>query len=185
MLERRGDQVHVEALLDEHFGQDAEARVAARLVAELDAHGDHGDAGARARLGALCVGLRIHASKYTKPAPRSARRTANPHEPRRIRARCARGACRFARRCRPRWRERRRVDSSEVALKLRSDCAETPSQARRGPRIAGASGPGRGDGGLPGKRHPCAWPELRLLLEVAHSRVQKGLLAPVASYPTK
>ena len=86
VLERRGDQVHVEALLDEHLGQDAETRVAARLVAELDAHGDHGDAAALARLSALCVGLRIHVSKYTKPAPCRARRTANPHEPRRIRA---------------------------------------------------------------------------------------------------
>ena len=127
VLERRGDQVHVEALLDEHFGQDAEARVAARLVAELDAHGDHGDAEARARLGALSVGLRIHTSKYTKPAPRRARRTANPHELRRVRV-------------------------------------------LMGPSL---------------KRHPCAWPELRLLLEVAHSRAQIGLLAPVASYPTK
>ena len=127
VLERRGDQVHVEALLDEHFGQDAEARVAARLVAELDAHGDHGDAGARARLGALSVGLRIHTSKYTKPAPRRARRTANPHELRRVRV-------------------------------------------LMGPSL---------------KRHPCAWPELRLLLEVAHSRAQIGLLEPVASYPTK
>ena len=33
--------------------------------------------------------------------------------------------------------------------------------------------------GVSGKRHPCAWPELRLLLEVAHSRAQIGLLAPV------
>ena len=81
------DQIDVEALLDEHLGQEAEARVAARLVAKLDAHGDHGDAAARARLGALCVGLRIHGCKYTKLGAASARRTANPHEPRRIHVR--------------------------------------------------------------------------------------------------
>ena len=44
MLERRGEQRHVEALAHEQLRQEAKARVAARFVAELHAHGDDGDA---------------------------------------------------------------------------------------------------------------------------------------------
>ena len=44
MLERRGEQRHVEALAHEQLRQEAKARVTARFVAELHAHGDDGDA---------------------------------------------------------------------------------------------------------------------------------------------
>ena len=44
MLERRGEQRYVEALAHEQLRQEAKARVAARFVAELHAHGDDGDA---------------------------------------------------------------------------------------------------------------------------------------------
>ena len=44
MLERRGEQRHVEALAHEQLRQEAKARVTARFVTELHAHGDDGDA---------------------------------------------------------------------------------------------------------------------------------------------
>ena len=57
VLERAGDQIDVEALRNQQFRQEPKARVAARLVAKLHAHGDHGDAAA------VLFEFRIHGLK--------------------------------------------------------------------------------------------------------------------------
>lgn len=64
VLERRRDEVHVEAVLGKHLRDEPKARVTTRLVAELHAHGDDGDAQALALTGG-CLRSLFHGRDYT------------------------------------------------------------------------------------------------------------------------
>lgn len=56
VLKRRGDEVDVKAMLDEHARKEPEPIVTFRLVSQLDSHGDNGDF--------LCGRIRVHAYPF-------------------------------------------------------------------------------------------------------------------------